>query len=150
MSTARLERVRGAAAVSPELCSAAASSPEQAETAPQVSVWHAVWPGRVYAGRVIYWWALRGVMGTGRGCATVMAGLGGGERRSTVFGPLEGAMDYTNTPKRERGRRVFSPSLGTAGRVAERGLPARSSGDGRSEVVARSKTCCFLRPGPTG
>ena len=73
MSTARLERVRGAAAVSPELCSAAASSPEQAETAPQGSVWHAVWPGRVYAGRVIHWWALRGVMGTGRGCATVGA-----------------------------------------------------------------------------
>ena len=93
---------------------------------------------------MIHWWALRGVMGTGRGCATVMAGLGGGERRSTVFGPLEGATDYTNTPKRERGRRVFSPSLGTPGRVAEGWSPARSSGDGRSEVVARSKACGFL------
>ena len=33
------------------------NSPEFAHLAPQGSVWHAVWPGRVYAGRVIHWWA---------------------------------------------------------------------------------------------
>ena len=63
-------------------------------------------------------------------------------RRRRVFGPREWATGYANTPKRERGRRMSSPSLGTGGACRGRGSPARSSGDGRSEVVARSKTCC--------
>jgi len=37
--------------------------------------------------------------------------------------------------------------LERVGRVAEGGSPARSGGDGRSEVVARSKTCCRVGAG---
>ena len=140
---------RGAAAPSPELCSAAGTSPELVKQALQSLAWTAVWCKRESAARVIYWGSDQGSTGVRAVCATVMAGLGGGERRSTGFGPLEGLQTTLTGQKGSAAGGILTESW-DSGASWKRGSPARSSGAGRSGVVTRSKTGGFLRPGPTG
>ena len=80
-------------------------------------------------------------------------GDGGTGRRGTPeYGvrAARGATDYTNRPKGSAGGGYSYRILGRRGVSWKGGSPARSSGDGRSGVVTRSKTGGFLRPGPTG
>ena len=71
-------------------------------------------------------------MGTGRGCATVMAGLGGGERRSTVFGPLEGLRTTLTGQKEARAEGILTESW-DGGACRGRGGRRR----GRAETAGR-------------
>ena len=80
-------------------------------------------------------------------------GDGGTGRRGTPeYGvrAARGATDYTNRPKGSAGGGYSYRILGRRGVSWKGGSPARSSGDGRSGLVTRSKMGGFLRPGPTG
>jgi len=124
-------------------------SPALAENGRPGLFWAAGWCKRESAARVIYWGSDQGSTGVRAACATVMAGLGGGERRSTGFGPLEGLQTTLTGQKGSAAGGILTESW-DSGASWKRGSPARSNGAGRSGVVTRSKTGDSLRPGPTG
>jgi len=142
-------RERGRRRSSPEQSSVADGSPALAENGRPGLFWAAGWCKRESAARVIYWGSDQGSTGVRAACATVMAGLGGGERRSTGFGPLEGLQTTLTGQKGSAAGGILTESW-DSGASWKRGSPAGSSGAGRSGVVTRSKAGGFLRPSPTG
>jgi hypothetical protein len=138
---------QGAAAPSPEPCSAAGTSPGLVKQALRSLVWTAVWCKRKSAARAIYWGSDQGSTGVRAACATAQAAL---DRRRAAWcgrGRATATLSCANGPGGcggayrawNRMGRWCRAAIGRTGGGARRGGASRTGRGRASPGLLRSR-----------